>query len=87
MKIRNPLIRVWQGCNICSTHCVRTYLVPDGAVVDPDVPAGDVEPVGVEGGHVDDVVVVRVAPPRLDLAVPHLQPVHVLRVEGPAGRV
>ena len=55
--------------------------------MDPDVPPGDVEPVGVEGGHVDDVVVVRVAPPRLDLAVPDLQSVHVLRVESPAGRV
>ena len=55
--------------------------------MDPDVPPRDVEPVGVEGGHVNDVVVVRVAPPGLDLAVPHLQSVDVLREEGPTGRV
>ena len=73
------LIRVWPGC--------RAYLIPDGAVVDPDVPPCDVEPVGVEGGHVNDVVVVRVAPPGLNLAVPHLQSVDVLREEGPTGRV
>ena len=55
--------------------------------MDPDVPPGDVEPVGVEGGHVNDVVVVRVAPPGFNLAVPHLQSVHVHRVEGPTGRI
>ena len=55
--------------------------------MDPDVSPRDVEPVGVEGGHVDDVVVVRIAPPGLDLAVADFQSVHVHRVEGPTGRV
>ena len=55
--------------------------------MDPDVPPCDVEPVGVEGGHVNDVVVVRVASSGFNLAVPHLQSVHVHRVEGPTGRV
>ena len=63
------------------------FLVPDGDVVNPDVPSGDVEAVRVEGGHVDDVVVVRVGSASLNLAVADLQAVHVLRVEGPAGRV
>ena len=39
-------------------------LVPNAAVVYPHVAARHVEAVGVEGGEVDDVVVVLLRPPR-----------------------
>ena len=55
--------------------------------MNPDIPPGDVKAVRVEGGHVDDVVVVRVGSPSLNLAVADFQAVDVLCVEGPAGRV
>ena len=56
-------------------------LVPHTAVVYPHVAARHVEAVGVEGGEVDDVVVVLLRPPRtgdtIHVRGPRLQICHI----------
>ena len=56
-------------------------LVPHAAVVYPHIAARHVEAVGVEGGEVDDVVVVLLRPPRTGDTIyvrgPRLQICHI----------
>mmetsp|Transcript_22231 Transcript_22231/g.43249 ORF Transcript_22231/g.43249 Transcript_22231/m.43249 type:complete len:471 (-) Transcript_22231:161-1573(-) len=74
-------------------HGDAVILVPDVAVMDPNIPPIHVEAVGVERGDVslpwkrEEIVAVLVIHRRIDVGVSHLESGHVVRPEGPVGRV
>ena len=53
-----PRVTHYPGGPELKSNSLEASLIPYGAVVNPDVPPGDVEAVRVERRHVNDVVVV-----------------------------
>ena len=70
---------------IAYLDCYAVILVPNCAVVDPNISPGHIEPICVKSCEVNDPVMVLISSSGGDLAVSDLKTVNTVHPEGPVG--